>query len=141
MQPNQIQLVQDTFNDVKAIGVPAMRLFYERLFTLDPSLRAMFASDMDKQYTRLMQALEFAVTNLHQPARALPALKQLGKRHVEYGVRDEHYDVVAQALLGTLAVAFGERFTPTARKAWSDAYELLAGAMKEGAAEVMSAAA
>ncbi len=39
MTPQQINLVQETFADVKPIAATAAELFYNRLFTLDPALR------------------------------------------------------------------------------------------------------
>jgi len=57
----------------------------------------------------------------------------LGERHGRYGVRDEHYDTVAEALLWTLHKGLGAAFTPEVREAWVAAYGVLAGTMKEAA--------
>lgn len=40
MTPHQIELVQSSFSLVEPIIEPAAMMFYDRLFQLDPSLRA-----------------------------------------------------------------------------------------------------
>jgi hemoglobin-like flavoprotein len=141
MTPDQIRLVQDSFRAVVAIREAAAALFYERLFTIDPDLRAMFPStDMGKQGAKLMQALAFVVHGLDKADTILPVVRDLGRRHVRYGVRDEHYRTVGQALIETLAAGLGAAFTPEVRAAWQAAYALLAGIMIAAAADETIAA-
>lgn len=62
----------------------------------------------------------------------------MGRRHLNYGVQDEHYDTVAGALLWTLEQGLGEAFTDEVKEAWTAAYVLMAGVMKDAAAAVNS---
>jgi hemoglobin-like flavoprotein len=62
-------------------------------------------------------------------------VQQLGKRHVAYGVTDEHYDTVGAALLWTLEAGLGDAFTAEVKDAWATTYGVLATTMKEAAAE------
>lgn len=117
----------------------AARLFYGRLFALDPSLRRMFRGDMDEQGRKLMATLSFVVDKLGRLPELLPAVQSLGRRHAAYGVRDEHYAEVATALLWTLEQALGEAFTPAVRAAWAEAYDTLAGAMQGAAKRALMA--
>jgi hemoglobin-like flavoprotein len=66
-------------------------------------------------------------------------VRQLGARHVGYGVRDEHYATVGTALLWTLEKGLAEEFTPEVRDAWAAAYGLLADVMQMGAADAAGA--
>lgn len=138
MNSEQINLVQSTFNDVRPIAVPAAELFYNRLFTLDPSLRALFKGDMAHQGRMLMAMLNSAVNGLTNLDAMVPVVRQLGARHAKYGVRDEHYATVGSALLWTLEQGLGAKFTPAVREAWTAAYELLAGVMQMGEIEARS---
>ncbi|MFO7540315.1 MAG: hemin receptor, partial [Chloroflexota bacterium] len=61
MNQNQIQLVQESFEQVKPIANVAADLFYGRLFEIDPSLRPLFKSDLSEQKHSLMTTLAFAV--------------------------------------------------------------------------------
>ena len=138
MNPNQIHLVQASFARVQPIAAQAAALFYGRLFELDPSLRALFRNDLEKQGQMLMSMIGGAVRGLRQPAQLVPTLRQLGARHADYGVTDAHYATVGGALLWTLEQGLGEAFTQEVREAWAAAYDLLAGAMKGGARETVA---
>jgi len=138
MNSQEINLVQTSFAEVKPIAVVAAELFYQRLFTLDPSLRPMFKGDMAYQGRMLMSMLHSAVNGLTNLEALVPVVRQLGARHVGYGVRDEHYATVGSALLWTLEQGLGDKFTPDVRKAWAAAYGLLADVMQFGAREAQS---
>jgi hemoglobin-like flavoprotein len=61
------------------------------------------------------------------------ALTGLGTRHVQYGVLPEHYPMVGNTLLKTLASFLGTAWTPQTKQAWVDAYDAIAQIMLEGA--------
>jgi nitric oxide dioxygenase len=129
MTPEQILLVRASFAQVKALGDQAAALFYERLFALDPSLRALFKGDPAVQRAKLLAALAMVVDALDRLHDVLPAVRDLGRRHARYGVLTEHYATVGSALIWTLEQRLGAAFTPAARRAWIDAYGLLAWTM------------
>ena len=79
-----------------------------------------------------MAAVKTAVDGLGDLDVVGPFLVRLGARHTRYGVRHEHFDVVGGALLWTLEQGLGERFTPAVRDAWVAAWDVIAGAMREG---------
>jgi hemoglobin-like flavoprotein len=139
MTPRQIELVQQSFAQVQPIAATAADLFYDRLFTLDPGVRAMFKGDMARQKTLLMAMLAAAVNGLRDLDKLAPVVRQLGARHVGYGVKAEHYPIVGGALLWTLEQGLGEAFTPEVREAWTAAYGLLSDVMQQGASEAASA--
>ena len=133
MRPEQIELVQTSFAKVAPIAETAAALFYARLFELDPALRHMFRTDLREQGRKLMTMLRVVVNGLTRLEALVPAVEALGRRHVEYGVRDEHYAVVGAALLWTLRQGLGDDFTPETEAAWGEAYTILATVMKEAA--------
>ena len=142
MTPEQKSLVQQSWNHVAPIAATAAALFYDRLFTLDPSLRALFrATDMKEQGKKLMQTLAVVVKGLDNLDQLVPAVQALGRRHGGYGVREEHYDTVGQALIWTLEKGLRHRFTDAVREAWTTAYTTLATVMKAAQAEAELAAA
>ena len=135
MNQTQIQLVQDSFEQVKPIANVAADLFYDRLFELDADLRPLFKSDLSEQKHNLMTNLSFAVAGLNRPDTILPAVRQLGARHGGYGVAPHHYQTVGAALLWTLGQGLGEQFTTDVEEAWTAVYTLLVQTMQEGALE------
>ncbi|SFO67382.1 nitric oxide dioxygenase [Mesorhizobium sp. NFR06] len=141
MTPDQIRLVQESFRGVVPIREAAAALFYEKLFAIDGSLRALFReTDIKKQGAKLMAALGFVVHGLSRAETILPTVQDLARRHVGYGVEEQHYATVGQALIETLDTGLGEAFTPPVREAWTAAYGLLAGVMIAAAREVQLAA-
>jgi len=139
MTPTQIDLVQRSFADVKPIAATAAELFYHRLFTLDPDLRRLFKGDMARQGQMLMSMIGAAVSGLKNLDALAPVVRQLGARHVGYGVKTEHYQTVGTALLWTLEQGLGDKFTPDVREAWTSAYGLQADVMQLGALEARAA--
>ena len=139
MTPEQITLVQDSWDKVKPISEQAAELFYGRLFELDPSLKPLFKGDMKEQGKKLMATLNLAVTSLTKLDAILPAVEELGRRHVKYGVPDESYQTVAEALLWTLAQGLGEAFTEPVKEAWTQTYVTLSTVMLNAAHEATEA--
>ena len=140
MTPEQIELVQSSWERVKPISEQAAELFYNKLFTLDPSVKPLFKGDMKEQGKKLMATLNLAVTSLTKLETILSAVQELGKRHVEYGVRDEHYATVGEALLWTLEQGLGDAFTAEVKEAWTETYTTLSKVMIEAGGEVSGAA-
>jgi hemoglobin-like flavoprotein len=68
----------------------------------------------------------------------LPEIRELGLRHVEYGVKPEHYALAGVALLGALEQTLGHRLPEQTRSAWIEAYELLTTAMQAAAPSSLS---
>jgi hemoglobin-like flavoprotein len=134
MTPAQKLLVQTTFTKVVPITDTAASLFYGRLFEIDPALRPLFKGDLVEQGRKLIKMIGVAVNGLDRLEQIVPAVQQLGVRHMAYGVKDEHYVTVAVALLWTLEQGLGADFTPDVREAWTAAYTLLAETMKAAAA-------
>jgi hemoglobin-like flavoprotein len=133
MTLKQIQLIKETFRVVAPSADAVAATFYARLFELDPSLRAMFPSSLEEQGRKLMQVLGAAVGMLDRPETLIPVLESLGRRHVGYGVRDEHYDTVGAALLWTLGQGLGPAFITEACDAWAALYQLVATTMQNAA--------
>jgi hemoglobin-like flavoprotein len=131
--PEHIRTVQSTWRKVLPIKDSAAQLFYKRLFEMDPSLRGLFRGDMRQQGEKLIQVMDAAVNGLSRLERMIPSIQELGRRHVDYGVKDHHYGTVGAALLWTLGKALGAEFTPEVKDAWAAVYAVLATTMREAA--------
>lgn len=132
MTEDQKTLVQESWELVVPISDTAAELFYARLFELDPELRPLFAdADMKEQGKKLMLMITTAVRGLGRLDELIGAIEAMGKRHVGYGVKAEHYDTVGTALLDTLEKGLGEVWTPDHKEAWALTYTTLADVMKK----------
>ena len=115
-------------------------IFYDRLFEVAPSVRALFPDDMKEQRKKLMATLAVVVGGLTNLEAVLPAASALAKRHVGYGAKPEHYPVVGGALLFTLEKGLGADWTPELAAAWTAAYGTLSTFMITEAYEGSQAA-
>ncbi|WP_420560884.1 globin family protein [Tepidicaulis sp.] len=133
MTPQERTLVQESFAAVRPISDQAAAMFYDRLFTIAPEVKPLFKGDISEQGKKLMQMLAVAVNGLNNLEAILPAVQELGRKHVDYGVTAAHYQPVGEALLWTLEQGLGDAFTAETKAAWEKTYTLLAGAMIEAA--------
>jgi len=139
MNVPKIELVESSFQLVKADADIAAELFYSKLFLLDPELKPLFKGDMKSQGQKLMTMIGAAVAGLRDLQKIVPIVQELGKRHAGYGVTAEMYDTVGAALIDTLKTALGDAFSAKHEEAWIEVYQLLAITMKEAAyKEVMN---
>jgi len=134
MDETQQALVRATFAKIAPISDQAGAMLYERMFAIDPGLRRLFAIDIETQGAKLMAVLKIAIANLHRLDEIMPTVRELGRRHAQYGVKDRDYDTGGIALLATLEAALGDEFTPAVRTAWRACYEALVGEMKAAVA-------
>lgn len=139
MTNKEIELVKASWADVVPISNLAAELFYGKLFEIDPALKCLFSENLEEQGKKLMMMINTAVNGLDSPEQIVPAVKALGQRHADYGVVDVHYVTVGEALIWTLGQGLGDGFTDEVKNAWLNTYTLLAGTMKDGAAEVDAA--
>ncbi len=136
MDKQQIELVQQTFSKkVQPIAREAGEMMYTRLFEMDPSLQPLFKGDIKRQGEMLMTAIGLAVAGLDNPEMVSMAVKDLGKRHVTYGVQPRFFNVFGASLMWTLEQVMGPDFTPEVKEAWGETYAILSAAMKQATRE------
>ena len=131
MTPEQVELVQKTYEKIRPNANQFAELFYSHLFATQPDLQHLFRGDMRTQGTMFMTALGLVVNNLGNPDAIRSAIQDLGQRHAGYGVMQPYFPVAGSALLSTLEQMLGDEFTPEVRAAWGEAFALLANPMKE----------
>jgi len=132
----QGELLESSFQAVVLHGEAFVTAFYERLFTRFPQTRALFAAtDMSELRKKLQQTLAVIVEHLQHPEVLSEMLRELGQRHVSYGIRPEHYPLVGTALLETFEDFLGKHWTQEHHDAWVKAYETVSGLMVQGAQE------
>ncbi|MET9888372.1 globin domain-containing protein [Streptomyces sp. NPDC006430] len=131
-----MRILKSSFAVVERRAEHAARFFYSHLFWHNPGIRRLFpasAEDMERQRDRLFAALTHVIARIEDES-LLPYLHDLGRDHRKFLARPEHYAAVGSSLLAALALTSGEAWTPSAEKAWSEAYQVIADAMMAGAA-------
>jgi nitric oxide dioxygenase len=127
--------LETSFDLVAPRGDELMDAFYANLFAAAPAVRPLFArTDLARQKTMLLGALVLLRKSLRNLDAIVPKLRELGARHVAYGAEPEHYPVVGQVLIASMAEIAGDQWRPEYEDAWTEAYGVVAAAMLEGAA-------
>jgi hemoglobin-like flavoprotein len=134
--PLAIDALEESFDAVAPRGRELMDIFYARLFAAAPAVEPLFAgADMRRQKSMLLAALGLVRKSLRDLDALVPALRQLGARHVAYGAQPEHYPVVGRVLIDAMAEVAGSAWRPEYEQAWAEAFGVLADAMIAGAKE------
>jgi hemoglobin-like flavoprotein len=135
MTPEQQALVRESWRRFEPRLRASGLRFYQQLFALDPTVAHLFQrTDIVEQERKLIAMFAEIVRALDRPKELVPELADLGERHAGYGVRDGDYASVGATLLWLLQQVLADDFTPALREAWSEAYLLVAGIMRRGAA-------
>ena len=134
MTPEQITLVQSSFERLGPQLAALAPRFYTELFQRDPALRPLFTTDMAEQTVKFTEKLTEIVHAMPRLSELLTHTRALGARHLGYGVRAGDYQTVGDALIAALAAVLGDSFDDPTREAWNLAYNLVAETMLEGAA-------
>jgi len=152
----QIELIQTTWKAVEGLGAETVGvILFEHIFRLagdgagDLAKQFKFGREPDFDLAKLSEnaglrkhavgvvnTVGTAVSMLTKLDELVPILKDLGKRHVKYGVVDAHYPVVGGALLATLEQGLGDGYTPEVASAFGAMWNVVAQTMLAGAATV-----
>ena len=136
MTHSDIQLVKYSWSVVERIDpVVAGGIFYKRLLDTAPQLRPMFREPIPMQSKKLITMIGYVIHRLDKLDTIVADIQQLAQRHVQYGVKEEHYAIVGAALLWTLEQALAGLWTQEVKEAWAACYQLLSSAMIDAVAE------
>ncbi|MCK0531533.1 globin domain-containing protein [Sphingobium sp. MAH-33] len=124
-----IAIVKATAPALRSHGVEITTAMYARLFQ-DASIKDMFdqaAQESGEQPKRLAAAILGYAENIDKLQALTGAVERMVQRHVETGVKAEHYPKVAEALLPAIRDVLGaEVATDAVLEAWGKAYWFLA---------------
>jgi len=104
--------------------------FYTRVFEIAPQVRSLFRNNMIDQGRLLTHMLGGIVYSLSRPEYLKTGLKRLGENHMHYGVKDEHYPIIKEALIYTIDKRLGEHKTGKTMDAWSAALDFVTETMQ-----------
>ncbi|MDX1811990.1 MAG: globin domain-containing protein, partial [Gammaproteobacteria bacterium] len=127
-----VDVLESSFNALAPNGEAITRKFYEELFNKYPAVKPLFANtSIEEQHKKLWAALKLVAGALRKPDQLMKALKDLGKRHGQFGAQPEHYQAVAETLLGVMQEFAGDLWTNEVQQAWQQALETIATVMIE----------
>ncbi|MCM8536504.1 MAG: methyl-accepting chemotaxis protein [Lentisphaeraceae bacterium] len=104
--------------------------FYRELFERCPEVVPLFENvEVNEQKKKLAASLNLVMNSLDKPDALVGALKEMGKRHQDYGAQEGHYPAVKETLLDVMRVTAGESWTNDMSQAWDTALDVIAEVM------------
>jgi hemoglobin-like flavoprotein len=144
MTPKQIKTVHESFQKLIPIVSEVGEAFYAKLFEIAPETRELFShafgnrgnkaqviSEVVNRHLRSM--LTRSVTNTR--VAISPAMRELGRRHVQYNITPVHFAKMKEALIWTLEQKLGDDFPPEVNEVWSSAFDNVALMMQQAITE------
>jgi hemoglobin-like flavoprotein len=98
----------------------------------------MFKIGMKEQSKKFVAMLDAIVEGIDDWEKIVPVLRELGQRHVAYGVKEQHYNTLCSALVWAFGQALQPGFDDEVRAAWTAVIRAVNEQMKIGAAAVAS---
>jgi hemoglobin-like flavoprotein len=133
MTPQQIELIQRSFDAIWPFRRKLAEVFYERLFELAPDAKRLFPSDMQRQHLKLMDTIAAMVGALDNRDLLQSIISHTGRHHAQFGVTSAHFSAFGDALIWSLERQFGDAYSPELREAWITLYNDVQGEMMRAA--------
>ena len=139
LDQNTTDIIKSTVPVLKEHGLAITTHFYKRMFENNPEVKSFFNMDNQvsgEQPKALAMTILAAAQNIDNLNALLPAIQKIGKRHVEVGIRPEHYPIVGSNLLLAIKEVLGDAATDEVITAWGKTYEVIADAFINVEAEL-----
>lgn len=118
LSSREVELIRSTFRLLEPKSGVAALAFYQRLFALDPSRRALWRGDIETEAEQWMNLLREAAELADQPRALQARFGGAGARWFRAGGTPPSAPV-GEVLLWSLSTTLGKDFTPEARTAWA----------------------
>jgi hemoglobin-like flavoprotein len=123
MTPEQVGLIQRSFDAIWPIRRKLAGSFYSRFFELAPDTQRLSANDLERQHLKLMDMIAAIVGALDKRELFQSLITHSGRQHAQFGVKSSHFVAFGDALIWSLEQQFGPAFTPGLREAWIALYD------------------
>lgn len=131
MTKQQVTMVKESWIPVMDNRDIIASTFYRKLFELKPDLQSMFSSDMEIQGLKFVAMFTRVVQSLPDLEDIQEEMQVLSRMHAQvYEIDPEDLDLAGKALIDTLRVGFGAKFTPDLEEAWTQALAIIMEKMK-----------
>jgi nitric oxide dioxygenase len=120
-----IQRLRQSFDRVFLAGERLQDLTFTRLLDKSPELRPLFPDDLAPFKSRFARMLVWLMAHLHEPQKLRIELVDLGKKHLEAGVKAEHYPAMSEAILYAMATISADDWNEELAWDWHQTFDLM----------------
>ena len=127
---DQIARVKATAPVLAEHGANITKHFYKRMFANHPELKNLFNQAHQQsggQPEALARAVYAYAANIDNLGALGGAVTHIANKHASLNIRAEHYPIVGENLLASIAEVLGDAVDPATLDAWAAAYGQLAG--------------
>jgi len=140
LNSQEVELIQGSWKLASKLGAETVGvLLFKHIFELAPEALQLFSFKDEKSVyeskrlkshaVKVVTTVGVAVDGLNKLDELVPVLKELGLKHVGFGVQPAHYEVVGKALMMTLKAGLLTDLTPAHEAAWQKCYKILSTTM------------
>lgn len=129
LSQKSIDIVKSTVPVLQERGLEITTTFYKIMFENNPEVKPLFNMDRQEsgeQPKALAMTVLAAAKNIDNLEALLPAVKNIGQKHVDVKVLPEHYPIVGKNLLLAIKEVLGDGATDEVLEAWGEAYNVIA---------------
>lgn len=134
IEAREVQLIRQSWAVVIRLGADSLGwMLFTNLFKIDPYVETLFAfhvigsttmtTRMSSHAAKVIGILDTVISRLHDPDVLGPMLREIGLKHVGYGMQPEHLESMELALSRCLHTILGEKATTEVTDAWESMWE------------------
>ena len=123
MTPEQVNLINQSFDEMWPIRRNLAAQFYSRFFETAPDARRLFPDDMGRLHLKLMNTIAAIVGALDNRALFHSIIGHTALQHARFGMTSSQLTAFGDALIWSLEQQLGVAFTPVLREAWIALYK------------------
>ncbi len=130
LSKEDIKRIQGSFQKLSGKQQETGDILYKHLFESNPDISKIFTGDMSEQARTFMRMIKTVVEGLNNVHIIMPAIQNMGSRHVDYGVKGEMFTHFKGSLMFALDKVLGSDFDSDTKASWSKLYDVMEELMK-----------
>ncbi|MCW8915343.1 MAG: methyl-accepting chemotaxis protein [Magnetovibrio sp.] len=133
MTPDQAELVQRSFSELPGGDSAFVQAVLQNISARSSEISNLFSGQESALASGLSDAFWVIAEQLHVVDSIADQVATYGEKLNDFGVQDDHYVVLGEALTAALEQSFGASLTAEIRDAWQSCWMMLSGIMREAA--------
>jgi hemoglobin-like flavoprotein/uncharacterized protein YukE len=131
--PDQAELVQASYAQIGESNIDLVEGILDTIKSANPDLAELISDDTSTLAGGLLEYFGTVINQLHTPDAIADYVAIMGEILFDHGVADQHYAKFGEALITNVEQNLGESSAPEILGAWSDAWLMVSGLMREAA--------